>query len=894
MSQRCSAWSSDRCMFGLIRHLVFAGLVLFSMSASAVYSIDPTSITFGSVVVGTTSGIRTVTFTNNNTTDAVEFTSISVTGPFNVTNHCPMLVQDLILNAMTACTIDITYSPQAIGSHSGTLTVAGNDIGGGPFNEQISLSGLGVSPPRAALEFGSNEVDLGGVGLNIPSSPVEVTLSNPGAATASISAISATAPFTQTNDCASTLGAGQSCSIQVSVTSDTLGDVTGTLSVTGADTQGGLSDSVALSAVVQAAMLSVSDATLAFDETVVGESSASRTLTISNPGNVSLTDLAILLEEGDFSATNNCPASLGAGASCTVTIAALPTTSGDITGTMLVSALSGGAPVSESVTLSVHAVDPAHGSDLVPSVTLLDFPDATVDVESQPQTLILSNPGSAPAIFESITTEGDFAQTNNCGSSLAAGASCEIQITFLPKSEGTLSGTLNINTNSGINRIALSGTAAVATSSNPVADLLDPYTGGNPNLQALAGVIGEACPSGRLGDQLQADCDAVVGAAIGGDPNTARALQQVVPESATKANNVSRQGGETQVRNLGSRISALRAGARGLSFNGLDWRIDGEHLPLQLLAEAYRQRQGGGASADNSLLESRLGVFVTGDIASGSKDETDLETGLDFDTYGLTLGADYRLNNQFILGGAFGFIDTQADLNNNAGDLDTQGYSLSLYGTYYSEQNYFIDFAGSYGVNNFEQTRNIVYQLDGLANVNQKLDADYDGDMYSLFVGSGYDFSRGAWSFGPRVDLEYVRSKVDGFTEKVANANADGGGWATRVEDMDQTWLTLNLGGRVSYTHSTDWGALIPYARLDWLHEFKDDSQSVNAYFVDDPSPQAIQISSEDPDRDYMRLRLGTSAQFQNGLVGFLDFGTLFANSRWSSNNVSVGIRMEF
>ncbi|MEJ2622254.1 MAG: hypothetical protein P8163_18990, partial [Candidatus Thiodiazotropha sp.] len=61
-----------------------------------------------------------------------------------------------------------------------------------------------------------------------------------------------------------------------------------------------------------------------------------------------------------------------------------------------------------------------------------------------------------------------------------------------------------------------------------------------------------------------------------------------------------------------------------------------------------------------------------------------------------------------------------------------------------------------------------------------------------------------------------------------------------------------------------------------------------------DPSPQAIEISSEDPDRDYMRLRVGSSAQFQNGLVGFIDFGTLLANSRWSSSNVSLGVRMEF
>ncbi len=896
MSQNICAGYSGHRLRGPIRYLVFAGLALFSMSVSAAYSYDPASLVFGNVVVGGTSSTRTVTFSNDNTypsVDAIELNSISVSGPFNVTNNCPMLADDLVLNAQSSCTIDVTFSPQTYGNHNGTLTIIGIDQASGPFTQEIGLNGTGITPPRANLSFGSNGVDFGGVALNTPSSPVQVELSNTGTASATISAISASAPFTQTNDCPASLDVNQSCTVQVSVTPDTLGDVNGTLSVSGADYSGNLSDSIDLSATGQTVWLSVSDTTLSFSDTTVGDRSASQTVTFTNTGNQTLESLNFSIG-GDFSETHDCSASLGAGASCSVTVTAEPTVAGDRSGTLQATAMGGTSQVSESVALSVRGIDPANGSDLVPSVTALDFPDATVDAESQPQILILSNPGSTAVTLNGITTEGDFTQTNNCGTSLAAGASCEIQITFLPKSEGTLSGTLNIDTTTGINRIPLSGTAAAVASDNPVADLLAPYTGGNPNLESLAGVIGEACPSGRLGDQLQADCDAVVGAAIDGDPNTARALQQVVPESATKANNVSRQGGETQVRNLGSRIAALRAGARGLSFNGLDWRIDGEDLPLHLLADAYRRSQGGGASGDNPLLESRLGVFVTGDIASGSKDETDLESGLDFDTYGLTVGADYRLDNQFILGGAFGVINTQADLNHNAGDLDTQGYSLSLYGTYYSEQNYFIDFSGSYGINNFEQTRNIVYQLNGGANVNQKLDADYDGDMVSLFIGSGYDFNRSAWSFGPRVDLEYVRSNVDGFTEQVSDASADGGGWATRVDSMDQTWLTLNLGGRVSYTHSTDWGVLIPYARLDWLHEFKDDSQSVNAYFVDDPSPQAIEISSEDPDRDYMRLRVGSSAQFQNGLVGFIDFGTLFANSRWSSSNVSLGVRMEF
>jgi outer membrane autotransporter protein len=367
-------------------------------------------------------------------------------------------------------------------------------------------------------------------------------------------------------------------------------------------------------------------------------------------------------------------------------------------------------------------------------------------------------------------------------------------------------------------------------------------------------------------------------------------------ESATKANLTARQGGERQVHNLGSRLSALRAGVNGLSFQGLDWRIDDQHLPIALLMDAYQytRQSGGGASTDNTLLTSKLGGFVTGAIGTGSKDETELESGLDFDTYGLTIGADYRVTQQFILGGALGFIDTQTELDNNTGELDTQGYSLSLYGTYFHEENYFFDFALSYGSNNFDQKRHIVYQLDGLADVNQDLSADYDGDVYSLFIGSGYDFNLDEWEFGPRLDLEYLRSNVDEFTEEVSDPNRDGGGWATRVSDTNQTWLTLNLGGRVSYTYSARWGVLIPYARLDWLHEFKDNAQTITAYFANDPAGNAIEIYTDDPDRDYLRLRIGTSIQFQNGINSFFDYATLMAHSRWRHHNISLGLRMSF
>ncbi|MCU7921689.1 MAG: choice-of-anchor D domain-containing protein, partial [Candidatus Thiodiazotropha sp. (ex Dulcina madagascariensis)] len=801
-------------------------LMLFSANASAVFSVSPGSADFGGIGVGNTSGVITVTFNNDNSTDVIDFSSITASGDFNITNNCPA-----ILDELSSCTIDVRFSPLSAGAAAGTLTIAGHDhsiiLGAGflPFTTTVSLTGTGQT---GDLLFESNGVDLGSIHLGATSNSVPVTLSNAGNATVNITSISTSAPFSQTNNCPTTLNAAGSCTIMVSATPASLGALSGSLTAQGTGPQGATSQSVPLSATAVAGVLNASPTSLSFPDTPVGSTSSPQTITVSNQGNLALQALSVSTT-GDFTQTNDCPTTLDPNSSCAISVIASPSASGDITGSVGINSSSGGQTLTTTIPLNVVAT----AGDLLTSETQLAFAESPVNTSSQPQVVTVTNQGNAPLLINAITTEGDFTQTNDCGTEIAAGGNCDIQVVFAPQTEGSATGALNIDTNSGMTTVPLSGTAAASGgATSTIADLLRPFTNGNPNVISTSEVIAEACPSGRITQRMQEDCNAVVEAATLDDANTTMALFQVTPESATKANNTTRQGGEAQTRNLGSRISALRSGVRGLSFKGLDLRIDEQNLPVELIAQTYNNSgRGGGASADNSLLASRLGVFITGDISTGSKDETDLESGLDFDTYGLTVGADYRITNQFILGGAVGYIDTEAELERNAGDLDAQGYSLSLYGTYYSEQNYFVDFSATYGKNDFDQQRSIIYQLGGL-DVNQELTADYDGDMFSLFIGSGYDFNRGAWTFGPRADLEYIKSDVDGFTEETSDPTAPGGGWATRIGETDQRWLTLNVGGRASYTHGTDWGVLIPYARLDWLHEFKDDAQIITAHFV--------------------------------------------------------------
>lgn len=82
----------------------------------------------------------------------------------------------------------------------------------------------------------------------------------------------------------------------------------------------------------------------------------------------------------------------------------------------------------------------------------LNFGNQTVGITSTPLTATFTNSTGMPLGITSIgfsgANSGDFAQTNTCGSSVAAGASCATNVTFTPTESGTRTATLTTTDNS--------------------------------------------------------------------------------------------------------------------------------------------------------------------------------------------------------------------------------------------------------------------------------------------------------------------------------------------------------------------------------------------------------------------------------------------------------------
>jgi FG-GAP-like repeat/Abnormal spindle-like microcephaly-assoc'd, ASPM-SPD-2-Hydin len=178
----------------------------------------------------------------------------------------------------------------------------------------------------------------------------------------------------------------------------------------------------------------------------VGTTSPTQTVKLTNVGSAGLNITGITLtgpNSGDFAQSNNCPRSPASGANCLITVTFTPTAQGVRTASISIADSAPGSPQTVPLT--------GRGTFLEWSPRSLNMGDQPVGTSSAAGTVTLTNAGPAPITLYSIEIDGlnpgDFTQTNTCGSSLKAGASCTIEVTFTPKAVGSRQGHVTIRDN---------------------------------------------------------------------------------------------------------------------------------------------------------------------------------------------------------------------------------------------------------------------------------------------------------------------------------------------------------------------------------------------------------------------------------------------------------------
>jgi hypothetical protein len=173
----------------------------------------------------------------------------------------------------------------------------------------------------------------------------------------------------------------------------------------------------------------------------VGVASSAQTVLLRNLGSASLS-ITSITTTGDFSETDDCATGVAAAGSCTLSVIFNPTAPGVRSGAVVIQDGAAGSP--HRINLSGTGLGPA--AAVAP--TTVNFQSQIIGVPSAAQTVTLTNSGgNASLAISSVQTTGDYSQTNNCPSSLTAGASCTITITFTPTVVGSRTGTVTVTDN---------------------------------------------------------------------------------------------------------------------------------------------------------------------------------------------------------------------------------------------------------------------------------------------------------------------------------------------------------------------------------------------------------------------------------------------------------------
>jgi len=350
-------------------------------------------------------------------------------------------------------------------------------------------------------------------------------------------------------------------------------------------------------------------------------------------------------------------------------------------------------------------------------------------------------------------------------------------------------------------------------------------------------------------------------------------LQGLAAEEVITMGTMNIEIGGIQMTNLNTHVAGLHQGSQGMRYAS---------LPAKKLS-ANGLKTGGAASASKNA----IGFFLNSKIKLGDKNTTTRETGFDYNAYGLTGGMDFRLNNMVVMGVALGYGSTNADYKNSMGNMDMEGYSLSVFGTLYKQDQYYIDAIVNLTRNNFDSSRTFI-DPNGFA---QTAVSDTSGDVLTVGLGMGYEYNNNNVTIGPFARLNYTKVNIDAFSETGA------GPWSVQFDEQNINSFEAVVGMQASKTISKSWGVMVPQLRVELVHQFENESRIINSRFtgaVQNGITTNLLQTTDAPDRNYFNISLATSAQFSHGRSAYLQYTGLIGLKALSVHGIELGIRWDY
>jgi len=352
-------------------------------------TLSATSLTFTTPQSVGTSVTQSIVLTNNSSA-ALTITAITIAGTNPADFTTPAIATPVTVgaagSATSSYTINITFDPQAAGSRSAVLTIAGTVAAQSP--QTVALAGTAIQPAVSA-SVGSLIFPSTIVGATSAQQPVVLT--NAGSSQLAISAVSATPGFLWTSPNLTSAGAGTlqpsgQCTIQVQFKPTAAGSPAGSLVIAHNAPNSPLSIGLTGTAIAGTPAITPSVTSYSFGSIGIGQSSTA-TITITSSGTTALSITGVSAPGGVFTLVSNACSTLQPTQQCTIQVRFSPTGASSYSGTLVISHNAPGSPLNIALSGTGHSVKTS--SDKVT--------DKKADVLDQVKSIVLDT-GKGPVL----------------------------------------------------------------------------------------------------------------------------------------------------------------------------------------------------------------------------------------------------------------------------------------------------------------------------------------------------------------------------------------------------------------------------------------------------------------------------------------------------------------
>ena len=328
-----------------------------TLAGTFLLTAAPTSVSFGSVVVGT-STTQTIALTNTGNS-AVTVSSANLTGS-GFTVSAPSF--PVTIAAGQSQQASVRFAPSTSGTVTGSASFVSNATNSPAM---VSLSGTGtISVTPAAIAVSPTPIAFGSILVNTTATQ-SVTVTNTGGSTLTVSQISVSGNgFNESGPVPPlTVAAGQSQNLSINFAPSATGSYTGSLSIASNATNRlapiGISGTATALPVLT---IGISPSSLSFGNIAVGSSSTLHA-TLTNTGNSSVTVFSATATGSGFTVTSPVfPVAIAAGGIQQISISFAPQASGSVTGSATFVSNASNSPTALSLigtgtTAVQHSVD---------------------------------------------------------------------------------------------------------------------------------------------------------------------------------------------------------------------------------------------------------------------------------------------------------------------------------------------------------------------------------------------------------------------------------------------------------------------------------------------------------------------------------------------------------